>query len=308
MKQYIKDKPHRWGYKIWSLVSDGYLQQFSIYLGKKGRERAETPSEAANSLVTPYYWMNHLVVMNNLFCSPSLCQTLLENSTFVLGTVLPNRRGFPSSLIEESSNLSRGQWLFRQKEKMVTYLFVDRKPVYFLSTYYYPNQLDTLKRHGKKGEKLEYEVPKAITVYNSSRCGVDTLDQLQSYYSTGRKNRRWWPRLAWWIIDMCIINAKRLYEIKNKEISSTMDFHEKLMKELAGDIEQHKIIQHARSCTTLFPTSPSHLLVHSDRRRECSVCSHHRSPRKETHYMCKICDAYVCITPCYDIHRGEEVY
>ena len=141
-------------------------------------------------MVTPYYRINHLVVMNNLFCSPTLSQTLLENSTFVLGTVRPNRIGFPSSLVEESPNLSRGQWAFRQNEKMVAYLFVDRSPVYFLSTFYYPSQLDTLERRGKKGQKLVFQVPKAVTTYNSTRCGVDTLDQLQSYYSMGRKSRR----------------------------------------------------------------------------------------------------------------------
>ena len=190
IKQYMKDKPHRWGYKIWCLVSDGYLQQFSVYLGKKGPQQIETPSEALLRLVTPYYGMSHLVVMNNLFCSPMLSQTLLDNSTFVLGTVRPNRIGFPSSLVDESPSLNRGQWSFQQNEKMVAYVFVDHNPVYFLSTFYYPSQLDTLERRGKKGQKLLFEVPKAVTAYNSTRCGVDTLDQLQSYYSMGRKNRR----------------------------------------------------------------------------------------------------------------------
>src|SRR5690242_10853578 len=79
---------------------------------------------------------------------------------------------------------------------LVAFLFVDRNPVYFLSTFYYPSQLDTLERRGKNGQKLEFEVLEAVTAYNSTRCGVDTLDQLQSYYSIGRKNRRWWSRLA----------------------------------------------------------------------------------------------------------------
>ena len=114
-------------------------------------------------------------------------------------------------------------------------MFVDRNPVYFLSTFYYPSQLDTLERRGKNGQKLVFEVPQAVTIYNSTRCGVDTLDQFQSYYSIGRKNRRWWPRLAWWLFDMCIINAHRLYEIKNKEKISSRDFRTKLMHELAGD-------------------------------------------------------------------------
>ena len=96
------------------------------------------------------------MVTNNVFCSPVLSQTLLDNSTFVLGTVRPNRIGFPSALVEESSNMPRGQWSFRQKGKLVAYLFVDHHPVYFLSTFYYPSQLDTLERRGKDGQKLEW--------------------------------------------------------------------------------------------------------------------------------------------------------
>jgi hypothetical protein len=72
----------------------------------------------------------------------------------------------------------------------VAYLFVDRHPVYFLSTFYYPYQMDTLERRGKRGEQLQFEVPLAVTTYNSTRCGVDTMDQLQSYYPIIRKNRR----------------------------------------------------------------------------------------------------------------------
>jgi len=306
LKQYIKDKPHRWGYKIWCLVSDGYLQQFSVYLGKKGRQKGETPSEAVILLVTPYYGMNHVVVMNNFFCSPSLCQTLLRNSTFVLGTIQSNRRGFPSSLVEESSNLSRGQWSFRQNEKMVAYVFVDRKPVYFLSTYYYPSQLDTLERHGKKGQKLLFEVPKAVTAYNSFRSGVDIMDQLQSYYSIGRKNRRWWPRLAWWLIDMCILNAHRLNEIKKNEKMSVREFREDLMHELAGDIfckskHQHIIRKEVRS-----QYSFNHHLVITEDKRDCSICSSRPDQRKTTKFQCKICNVFLCPDTCYDIHINSN--
>jgi Transposase IS4/DDE_Tnp_1-like zinc-ribbon len=303
----MKDKPHRWGFKIWCLVSDGYLQRFSVYLGKRGQERSETPSEALIRLVTPYYGMNHLVVMNNLFCSPALCQTLLQNSTFALGTVQTKRVGFPSSLVVESSNLSHGQWSFRQNERMVAYVFVDRKPVYFLSTYYYPFQLDTLERRGKKGENLVFKVPKAVTVYNSTRCGVDTLDQFQSYYPIGRKNRRWWPRLAWWLFDMCIINAHRLYEIKNKEKISSRDFHIKLMHELAGDFHSSFVNSNIQSSIINCHKESKHQLGHSPTQSNCYICWSDNGMRKQTHFKCLSCNKFICAIPCYDIHRNVEV-
>jgi hypothetical protein len=243
--------------------------------------------------------------MNNLFCSPTLCETLLDNSTFVLGTVRPNRIGFPTSLVEESSILPRGQWSFRQKEKMVAYLFVDRHPVYFLSTFYYPSQLDTLERRGTDGQKLEFQVPLAVTTYNSTRCGVDTLDQLQSYYSLGRKSRRWWPRLAWWLIDAAILNAHRLYEIKNEEKISARDFRTMLMHELAGDSISSQERSSMGSSRTKSKRENGHHLVLTSTKRDCCVCSTRKKRRVQSNFMCVSCNVHVCASDCYDTHRRE---
>ena len=40
LKQYMKDKPNKWGFKMWKLVDSisGYLCAFDIYTGK-GEER-----------------------------------------------------------------------------------------------------------------------------------------------------------------------------------------------------------------------------------------------------------------------------
>jgi hypothetical protein len=38
LKQYIKSKPHKWGYKVWCLVNEGYLLRFEVYTGKRGNE------------------------------------------------------------------------------------------------------------------------------------------------------------------------------------------------------------------------------------------------------------------------------
>jgi len=181
MKQYIRAKPHRWGYKVWCLVSDGYLLRFSVYLGKRGQENGAKPSQVAERLVKPYYGLNHLVVTDNWYTSPALFQTFLRNSTFALGTTLANRKGFPRSLVPEVANFARFQWSFRQNDKLVAYAFFDRKPVYLLSTVHPPTQTSTIDRRDKTGESHAHTVPTAVKDYTSLRGGVDTIDQLQSY-------------------------------------------------------------------------------------------------------------------------------
>lgn len=45
--------------------------------------------------------------------------------------------------------------------------------------------------HEKGDEPNSTELPEIIKFYNSTKGGVDTLDQLCHTYSTGRKTRRW---------------------------------------------------------------------------------------------------------------------
>ena len=112
--------------------------------------------------------------MNNYFSSILLFQTLLSHSTYALGTFQPNRKGFPSEMISEIKDFSRGEYSFRLKEHLVTYSFLDRQPVYFLSSFHSPNHMDSISRVDKGGQQLTFTVPSAIKDYNSYRGGVLT--------------------------------------------------------------------------------------------------------------------------------------
>ena len=47
LKQYIKSKPHKWGYKVWCLVNEEYLLRFEVYAGKRGNSVSGKPLEVA---------------------------------------------------------------------------------------------------------------------------------------------------------------------------------------------------------------------------------------------------------------------
>jgi len=47
----------------------------------------------------------------------------------------------------------------------------------------------------------------------------------------GRKAQRCWPRLAWWLLDMCIVNAFQLWS-KGQQHPGQLRFREELMHEL----------------------------------------------------------------------------
>jgi hypothetical protein len=308
LKQYIKAKPHKWGYKVWCLAAEGYLIYFIVYQGKRALQDNESPAEVVMRLITPYFGLHHIIVMDGLFTSPTLFSTLLQHSTYALGTARPNRIGFSKELPNELRNLVRGQWRFRQKERMVAYLFLDRNPVYFLSTFHYPSQTISLDRRLSTGEHQQYSVPLAVSAYNSARSGVDTLDQLQSYYSMARKSKRWWPRLAWWLIDMCVINSYKLYTLKHSSKIRLLEFREKLMEELAGERRQplHDITNKRRR--SICRCEGLHVPSKSEHQRDCNWCSDRKSRRKTTVFCCHSCNVYLCMHPCFEqYHLAEHV-
>jgi hypothetical protein len=161
-------------------------------------------------------------------------------------------------------------------------------------------------RQGDDGNNITLSVPTALKDYNKYKGGVDTLDQRLSYYSLPRKSRRWWPRLAWWLIDVAIANAHRLYQIQIDPNCTGMAFRLKLMHELAGDVAPTPAVVQRKRRTSDPSTCPSHHLLQSNDRHDCSMCSRPSAHRKQTRFFCDECQVFVCPVPCYDVHREEQ--
>ena len=65
--------------------------------------------------------------------------------------------------------------------------------------------------------------------------GVDLTDQYLSYHSlTKRKTIKWWKKLFWRLIDICILNAAIFFCINNpdSDIKTNRQFRLALREEL----------------------------------------------------------------------------
>ena len=243
--------------------------------------------------------------MDNWYSSNPLFRTLLSHSTFALGTIRPNRREYPKELVKESKKFSYGQSSFRQNEHLVAYSFFDRKAVFFLSSFHAPNQDSTIERRDNSGESKSISVPSAVKDYNSYRSGVDTIDQRLSYYSLPRKSRQWWPRLAWWLIDVAIANAHRLYQIQIDPKCTVLDFWLKLMHELGEDSDSTSFTTTSKRHNTLQHSPLGHWPSESAKRGRCQRCFHVRGTRRDVSIKCELCDVYLCMDPCFKEHHSS---
>ena len=100
-KQYIKNKPVRWGIKIFALCcsTTAYLFNAVFYLGKKSEDEADKKLEtsathqAVISLVAPLQGKNHKLFMDNYYTSIPLFMELSKMGFTATGTVRVNRKG-----------------------------------------------------------------------------------------------------------------------------------------------------------------------------------------------------------------------
>ena len=67
----------------------------------------------------------------------------------------------------------------------------------------------------RKDEDEAVEKPVMITDYNQSMRSVDLCDQLLNYYALSRKTRKWWKKLFFRLLELCIINSMILCKARN---------------------------------------------------------------------------------------------
>ena len=121
MKQYIKSKPIKWGFKFWFRCSSksGYLYQMDIYLGRK-----QTPEfnlglgeEVVLQLTKDLERLFCTAYFDNFFNSPKLIEKLFQKGIYGIGTVRANRKQMPKMIDDKQMKredrvfLFSGNWL-----------------------------------------------------------------------------------------------------------------------------------------------------------------------------------------------------
>ena len=157
-----------------------------------------------------------------------------------------------------------------------------------------------VRRELSIGEK---KVPQALTDYATYARGVDVINQLHYNYIMGRKSTHCWPRLVWWLLELCILNAYWIWKWRKNNKKTHLDFRQLLMEEIIE--KYHTIVQQASTGRNAHNTNNSddHSLMHSDKQGRCSVCARTKNSPKWTKFKC-LCNKYVCAVPCYDVHRS----
>jgi len=300
MKQYNPSKPHKWGYKIYCLANENYICRFEIYEGKAEESSDKGPVfDLVMRMINGYENAERILFANSWFASLPLLNALKEKGIRFCGSVHPNRRGLPKIPPESIAALKRGEWIQRQKGDISFVLWKDQKVVRVLSNHCSPMETSSLSRWGDSNEKVQIGCPRAVRDYFYHARSVDVVNQLHYAYLMGRKAMRCWPRLAWWLLDACILNAFHLDQCTHGR-SDQLGFREGLMIAL---MEQHdskrRMLQVAAPPAQSIALAKDHYPEHSATIADCVVCSHQPGHRVRARIICHLCKVHLCIGECF---------
>ena len=228
MRQYIKDKPTKWGFKLWVLAdsSNGYTWNFDVYTGRD-KDGNDNKVHGLGYRVVMKLMKNLLnqgyhVFFDNFYTGVDLLNKLFSEATLATGTILQSRRNFPPELKETSFEWNRGSergdMRWTRIDDILCVQWKDKKLVTLMTTAYKhsPNEHQLVNRMIKnkdgKWEKTSIRRPTVVGHYNDGMGGVDLSDQLIGKYNLLKKTDKWWKTLFFHMIDIVVVNSHILYK------------------------------------------------------------------------------------------------
>jgi hypothetical protein len=301
-KQYIPNKPSKYGIKIYVLADSKTFYSVSsrIYIGAGTHAPGlQVPTQAVLDLVPTISGTNRNITTDNYYTSIPLAKELKSRNLTLVGTMKKNKACIPPNFLAKAAE-GTVQYAFDHANNFTLLSIVPKKNkrVVFLST-----------MHSQKKTDADTGKEEINVFYNQEKGGVDSHDQMCSFYTTARKTNRWPMRVFYGMVDSAALNAFVIF-IENVPNfgERKKDKRQKFLKELALalitphasqrlEVQQtpKDVKQVIRSCG-IVPEAPtpaaSTTQPHPGQRKRCYICP--RSRDKKTKLVCNECNKFVC--------------
>ncbi|CAB3260354.1 unnamed protein product [Arctia plantaginis] len=158
MKQYLPNKPHKWGFKLYVLCSlSGYAHSFEIYSGKQDIQNLPDEPDLGIVVKAFIHWAQFKETASEKNCKLPVVKEFMKDSV---------PRGSYEELLADYEGVDISVTCWK-----------DNKPVTLASTYVGSEPAETVSRFDKKlKKKVSIACPKIVKDYNAHMGGVDLMD------------------------------------------------------------------------------------------------------------------------------------
>lgn len=291
--QYMPLKPARYGLKFYALCDSTtyYTWNFEIYCGAQRDGPYKTsnkPFDIVQRLVDPIIKSHRNLTTDNYYTSYPLAEYLLQNGLTLIGTMKKNKKEIsPDFLPNKSRQVGSTLFGFQDDMTLVSYVSKKNKAVILLSTMHDAIEIDETTKK-----------PQIILDYNSTKCGVDTVDQKCASYTTQRITRRWPLAIFFRLLDIAGINSEIIYN--NTKPSVVPPRRRIFLNELAFELFEDHLKDRAKIPTlpkdvtaflSKYHPAPVEAFTQNSNGR-CHICSSKKNNR--TTVTCSSCQHFVC--------------
>lgn len=160
---------------------------------------------------------NYKLFFDNWFTSLPLMIYLHKEGILPLGTARLNRlQGLTMPTKKEFQKEGRGAMCEKTTKiedvKISAVSWCDNQIVTLVSTYVGSQPIVEKKRFFRSQKTyMVIPCPKSVDVYNSNMGGVDLLDSMLGYYRISTKSKKYYMKIFYHMIDLCVVNAWILY-------------------------------------------------------------------------------------------------
>ncbi|XP_026161494.1 piggyBac transposable element-derived protein 4-like isoform X2 [Mastacembelus armatus] len=304
LKQYIKEKPTKWGYKIFVLrdTSIGYTWNFFVYTGKRESPRGHGLSYSAVMDLMPFPLLGtgYTLYTDNFYTSPTLCTDLSTKKIGCCGTIGKHRNGFPQTQTNDlPKKAERGDIRWIRSGKLLYVKWMGTREVTMCSTVHQAYSGQTVRRKVKEAgvwHNKSIPVPDCIVDYSRNMGRIDLSDALIGFYRIHHKKTKWYKTLFYHFLDIAVVNSyllhKELFEIKQDPTQAKPLIHKAFREQLAKEM----LVFAERPAATPPLTTCMPIFFDSEARKHCKRCKDAGTPRVKTAVYCRKCNVPLCLS------------
>lgn len=289
-KQFMLNKPVKFGYKLWVLASsDGYPFHLEVYTGKDTSFEEYSLGERVvrKLLNTVENVSQHEITLDNFFTSYQLLKSLRELGVRATGTIRENRIA-KAPLVDSGvmKKKDRGEHDFRVGDgEVLVVKWNDNKPVCVATNH------DTVtpllrQRRFSQSQKAYVTIPQPNVVHNYNRYmgGVDLLDRCLSNYRPVIRGKKWYFPFFSHCLNVFVVASWRIHQEFGGSCSQ-LDF----LRHICRSLIQVSVVKprpgpSGDTISDIRFDGVGHVCSRGSREGRCKVC------KKNTFYCCTKCD------------------